>query len=131
VVVAIQPNTGQVRGWVDSVCVLAGQVTSFPFNWVQTGQIAYASITGAEVISELDGFELQIPRHFNECAAVAPTPPVAFCPVLYRAAIATHLATSQFPFIGGVENVDLSTLLFRAARASDLATSEFPFLGDD
>lgn len=98
-VVAIKPTTGEVRAWVDSDCVISGEILDpFPYSWATSGNVAYDSTTGVEAISDLDAFELQLPRHFDECGDIT-TPTPSTCPILFNAAHATQLATSEVPFL--------------------------------
>ena len=97
VVVAIRPIDGQVRAWVDSDCVIASETFLSAFSWALFGNIAYGSVGGATVLSDLDIFNLQLPRHFDECG---PIPDTRFCQLLFRAAIAANLSTSEVPFLG-------------------------------
>jgi len=99
VVVALKPVEGKVRAWADSDCVISGVTSSFPYSWATSGSIAYDSIAGADVVSELDAFDLQLPRHFDECGDVT-TPAAESDDHLYRAAIAANLATRFVPFLG-------------------------------
>lgn len=99
VVVAFRSIAGQVRAWIDSECVIANEAGTIPFSWADTGSVAYDSIVGAVVLSDLDIFELQLPRHFDECSSVG-TVVSAFCPILFRVAIAANLSTSEVPFLG-------------------------------
>ncbi len=96
VVVAIQPSTGQVRAWVDSVRVIADVVSTFPFNWATSGLVDYDGIVGADALSDLDVFVGQLPRHFGDVTAVV-APTVA--DLLFRAATIAQLATSRVPFM--------------------------------
>lgn len=97
VVVALRPTDGQVRAWVDSECVIADVAFVVPFSWATSGSVAYGSVAGADVLSDLDVFDLQLPRHFDECSAIAD---VRFSPLLFRVAIAANLSTSEVPFLG-------------------------------
>ncbi len=94
VVVALQPTTGRVCAWVDSVAVIGATVTTFPYSWATTGVVDYDSIIGASVLSNLDIFVFQLPRHFGVHGVAT----IAVDDLLYRAAIMTDLATSSVPF---------------------------------
>jgi len=137
IVVALKPVEGKVRAWVDSACCISGITTLFPYSWATSGLLTYGSIAGAQVLSDLEVFDLQLPRHVDECGDITNpvVPPSDFCGILYRAARAANLATTHFPFLGPCETlfpppVDFDDLLYRAARAANLATEDFPFLGD-
>ncbi|KKK69294.1 hypothetical protein LCGC14_2935490, partial [marine sediment metagenome] len=97
IVVAIRPIDGQVRAWVDSDCVIAADTFLSAFSWAIFGNVAYGSVGGATVLSDLDIFDFQLPRHFDECGSI---PDTGFCQLLYRAAIAANLSTSEVPFLG-------------------------------
>ncbi len=95
VVVALQPTTGRVCAWVDSDVVLGGVVTTFPYSWATSGELDYDSIVGAQVLSNLDVFVFQLPRHFGVHGTA---PPVDVEDLLFRAATMTNIATSSVPF---------------------------------
>lgn len=96
VVVALQPSTGRVCGWVDSdPAVIGSTVSTFPYSWATSGVVDYDSIAGVVVISDLDVFVFQLPRHFGQHGAIQ-QPSVD--DLLFRAAIMTNRATSSVPF---------------------------------
>jgi len=99
VVLSILPGKGQVRVWVDSDLAIAGTLASFPVAWISTGSVAYSAPTGVELLSDLDVFDCQFVRHFCQVnTGEAGTPIEEDESILCRAATATHLATSAFPF---------------------------------
>ena len=101
IVVAIRPNDGQVRAWVDSRCVLSATTTQSGHNWIGAGTLSFQSITDATVLAQLEIYDKALPRHFNACPATPGLDPGGtFCTVLYRAAHATGLATSKVPYVG-------------------------------
>lgn len=101
VVVALHPSTGQVRAWVDSVRVIAGTVSTYPWSWAATGTLDYDGISGLSVRQDLYAYVGQIPRHFFEVSVGgAGSGGVVFDDLLFRASRqATDLATSRFPYM--------------------------------
>tara|TARA_R110000851_G_scaffold120002_1_gene248087 strand:- start:27536 stop:28162 length:627 start_codon:yes stop_codon:yes gene_type:complete len=93
---AYRPGDAQARLWIDSDCVMALELGTVPLDW-HTGSGSMSGGTlAAGVVSPLSTYQCQRPRHFGDAREVAA--PVEEDSILCRAAIATHLATSAYPF---------------------------------
>ena len=97
VVVALHPQTGEVRAWVDSELSVAGNVGA-GFAWHDGATFQYsAGFGGVTPSHDLDAFYGQLPRHFlGEVEQAAP----AFDEVLYRSTRqAADQASAHVPFL--------------------------------
>ena len=95
---AVRPGDAQVRLWLDSVCVVAAQFGTPPFEWHANGTLTYADAAGVDLVSPLSLYGLQRPRHFDAARVVDPGSD-AQDDILFRAAVATFFASSAHPFV--------------------------------